>query len=145
MAPVSTVLFRSIMLEGGPLFSLTFRHLCWGYPGAYAPPPTSTSKIGPPGLDCAIYTPIGRAPEHRDSDLGGEWVSYNLGLTNNPSISVANLCMMNNLSPSLSNLPLDKPLSGQTPGRREHPPPQMTVTFLKSRGQLTSPPISSYR
>ena len=128
------------MLEGGPLFSLTFRHICWSYPGAYAPPPNSTSTIGPPGLDCAIYTPIGRAPEHRDSDLGGEWLSYNLGLTNNPSISVANLCMMNNLSPSLSNLPLDKPLSGQTPERREHPPPTDDSDLLEEPWTTYIPP-----
>ena len=87
VVPASTVLIQSMVSEGDTILYLIFRHLIQSYPGAYAPPLSSTSTIALPRPDYSNYPPIGQTPDRRDIDSGGEGeeeVGYNLGFTNNP-------------------------------------------------------------
>ena len=89
--------------------------------------------------DYTTYQPIGWAPECRDSDIGvdgreGVWV-YNskLCMMTNLSPSVANVAMMNKLSPILVTVPLDSlPTVQVTRCRDPYSPP------------LVPPPPSDY-
>ena len=47
VAPESTKLVYSVVLEGDPIFPLIWGHLHRSYPGYYAPPLPSSSTIGP--------------------------------------------------------------------------------------------------
>ena len=71
LAPASTVLVRSVLAEGEPLFAPALQHLWWRYPGSYAP--STRSTLGPSGPDYVSeivvadtilmeYNPLARRP-----------------------------------------------------------------------------------
>ena len=86
-------------------------------------------------------------------NLGLRYQTKLLGLTNNPSINVANIgvanldsmnnhrpsdARMTNIIPSLVDAPLPSTPSDKTPEHRKNPP-RMTTTFWESRGSWTTP------
>ena len=64
MASASTVLVRSMIIEGESIFAPTLKQLWRRFPGAYAPmtPPT----LSPPGSNYFNYPPTGRVNELRE-------------------------------------------------------------------------------
>ena len=67
IAPSSTVLVLSAVLEGDPLFPVISWHLLRRFPGAYAPTPSMRGPIGP---DYSDFSPVGRSPESSNLDAG---------------------------------------------------------------------------
>ena len=61
VAPTSTVLVQSVVVEGEEIFPYFFMHLRKLYPGAYAP-----STLGP-GPDYSVAL-TGQEPERRESN-----------------------------------------------------------------------------